>query len=130
MLIKNPETGKETYIYSAIIKFTKEKNEQISKNMARVVIRSSKKGGKRKRDFQIPDNPDDPGYINIGNLEWRKCRGEGIVAVYHRTGDSENYDYTPFSRGGVPVPTGLCQKLEHIVLKAYFENSDKKKHRK
>ncbi len=134
MKIKNPKTGEEINIYSAIIKFTKEKNEQGSKNMARVVIRSSKKEGKRKRDFQIPDepDPDDPYdlYIDTDKLEWRKYKGRGLVSTYHRSGNSENYDYTPFSKGGIPLPTGLGQKLEYLVKKTCFENSNKKEHNK
>jgi hypothetical protein len=114
MLIENPKTEKEIYIYSAILKFTK-KNGHVS-DKVRVIIRSSKKGGKRKKDLPIPKE------INIDDLAWKKYRGQGIVAVYHRDGDSENYDYAP--KGEIPVPTALCSRLEGLVKEVCFENSE------
>ena len=115
MKIKNPKSEEYLNIYSAIVKFTREKNGLVSENV-RVIIyydkKGSKRGSKRKRDIKIPKE------IDTGDLAWKKYKGKGIVAVYHRDGDSENYDYAP--KGGINIHTGLGQKLEDLVKEACF----------
>ena len=124
MKIKNPQSGEEIYIYSAMLKYIK-KNGQVS-DKVRVVIyydkKGSKRGSKRKRDLPIPKE------IDTDDLAWKKYRGKGIVATYHRDGDSENYDYIPFNKGGISIPTALIHRLENLVKEACFENSDKTEH--
>ena len=115
MRIKNPKTGEYLNIYSARLTFIKEKNGHVSENVHIVIYydkRGSKRGSKRKRDLPIPKE------IDTGDLAWKKYKGKGIVAVYHRDGDSENYDYAP--KGGINVHTGLGQKLEDLVKEACF----------
>lgn len=117
MKIQKPQSQEELYIYSAIVKFTK-KNGQVS-DKVRVIIyydkKGSKRGSKRKGDVKIPKE------IDTGDLAWKKYRGEGIVATYHRNGDSKNYDYIPFNKGGINIPTALRHRLEGLVKKVCFE---------
>lgn len=131
MRIKNPQSQEELKIYSARLKFTKEKKENGQvKNMVRVTIRYKKRDPK-KRDFQIPNkpNPDDPEdlYINTEELHWVRYRGKDI-AIYRRTSNGENYDYVIKSR--INIPTALRYRLEGLVKKVCFENSDKTEHTK
>ena len=120
MRIENPQSKEELEIYSARLKFTKEKNGQVSKNMVRVVIRYKKRYPK-KRDLPIPKD------IDTRDLAWKRYRGEDI-AIYHREGDSKNYDYEIKSR--INIPTALRHRLEGLVKKVCFENSDKIEHTK
>ena len=122
MRIENPQSKKELDIYSARLKFTKEKNGQVSKNIVRVVIRYKKRDPK-KRDLPIPKD------IDTRDLAWKRYRGEDI-AIYHREGDSKNYDYIPFNKGGIRIPAALRHRLEGLVKKVCFENSDKTEHTK
>jgi len=117
MKIKKPQSQEELDIYSAIVKFTKEKNGHISENV-RVIIRYGKKGHKRKKDLQVP------GYIDTDELNWTKYKKEGI-AVYHRVSNGQNYDYIDNRR--ICVHTILRENLEKLVSEVCFGNSNKHK---
>ena len=109
---KTPQSQEPLNIYSARLKFTKEKNGQISKDMVRVIIRYGKKGPARKKDLRIPND------INTFNLNWTKYRGKPIC-VYHRRSKDDYVD-----NGGMIVHTDLCQKLEELVSKVCFEKTE------
>jgi len=111
MRIENPQSQEELEIYSARLKFTKEKNGQVSKEMVRVVIRYKKRDPK-KRDLPIPKD------IDTSDLAWKRYRGEDI-AIYRRTGNGENYDYVIKSR--INIPTALRHRLESLVKEVCFE---------
>jgi hypothetical protein len=72
---KTPQSQEPLNIYSAKLKFTKEKNGQVSKDMVRVTIRYSKKRHIRKKDFPVPD------YINTFNLNWIRYRGKTYFCI-------------------------------------------------
>ena len=128
MKIKNPETKEHVDLYSAILKFAKKKNGQISKNIVRIIIRYGKKGPTRKRDIGLPNNPKHKNYIDTGDLEWTKYQGKPI-SVYHRANsvylrtNEQNYDYV--NSKGIIASTNLCQKLEDLVQKVCFKKSKK-----
>jgi len=85
MKIKNLETGIYEDIYSAVLKFKKKKNRQISKNIVRITIRYGKKGPVRKRDIWLPRNQEHKNYINVDNLEWTKlllCEQQRDNCIY------------------------------------------------
>lgn len=111
MKIKNPQSQEEGDIYSAKLKFTKERNGQVSKEMVRVTIRYGIKGPTRKKDLQVPDN------INTFNLNWTKYGGKPI-SVYHRRNKDDYVDNV-----GMIVHTDLCQKLENLVSEICFEKT-------
>lgn len=117
MKIKKPKSQEFLDIYSAILKFTKEKNGQVSKDMVRVIIRYSRRGPTRKRDLEVPKNIKDPLYVNTDNLNWTKYQGKPI-SVYHRRSED---DY--INSIGISVHTNLCQRLEDLVSKVCFGNS-------
>lgn len=110
MKIKNPKTGKHANIYSARLTFVREKNGQV-RNTVYVTIHHNK-SKKNQKNLPVPEE------IDTNELDWRK---KNNLAVYYRSENGENYDYTS-KGGGIMVPTGLCQKLEQLVLKAYFNN--------
>jgi len=115
MRIENPQSKKEIDIYSAIVKFTKEKNGKVLKDMVHVIIRYGQRGPKRKKDLEVPKD------IDTDKLEWRRYRGKPI-SEYRRTGNSQDYDYEHKRR--ISIPTALRYKLEGLVKKACFENSE------
>jgi len=113
MRIENPQSQEELYIYSAKLKFTKEKNGQVSKDMVRVVIRYGQRGPKRKKDLEVPKE------INTGELEWRRYKGKNN-SEYRRTGNSQDYDYED-SITKISIPTAIRHKLEGLVKEVCFE---------
>ncbi len=116
MKIKHPKSGKYLDIYSARLTFKKEKNNISNKVYVTVYY---KKTIKKKKDFPIPKD------IDFDELNWKKGR---IITVYyrttHRTHNIEDYDYVDNRR--IVIPTSLCQKLEDLVIKTCFENSEEK----
>jgi len=85
--------------------------------MVRVTIRYGKKGPTRKKDLPIPD------YIDIDELNWTRYKGRPI-SVYHRTSNGQNYDYV--DNRGITVFISLGQRLEDLVNKVCFGNSEQK----
>ncbi len=109
---KNLQSQEPLNIYSAKLKFTKEKNGQVSKDIVRVTIRYFKKRRIRRKDLRIPD------YISTDELNWVRYRGKPI-SIYHRRNKGQGY----VDNGGMIVHTDLCQKLEELVSKVCLENS-------
>lgn len=111
MKIKNPKTGEYLNIYSARLTFKKKENGQVS-DKVRITIRYGIKRPTRQKDLEVPKE------INTDNLNWKRYRGEDI-AIYRRTGNSENYDYVIKSR--ISIPTALRYRLEDLVKEVCFE---------
>jgi len=82
---KTLQSQEQLNIYSAKLKFTKEKNGQVSKEMVRVTIRYGIKGPTRKKDLRVPDD------INTFNLNWIRYKGKPI-SVYHRRSKDDYVD--------------------------------------
>jgi hypothetical protein len=94
-------------IYHAIVKLRRDKKT------ARVHIRYSKRGKKKRVDFPFPD-------IDERDLGWKTYGGERI-AVCHR--ENSNYNYMDTVRNS-RIPKRVAQKLEILVLKAHSQNSE------
>ena len=75
MKIKKPKSEEYLDIYSARLTFTKKKNEQVSKDMVRVVIRYDRKRHIRREDLKVPKD------INTFNLNWTKYGGKPIAHI-------------------------------------------------